>query len=340
MRNENIDVVKGVCIILMVIGHSGCPDMLRSFIYCFHMPCFFLVSGYLFRDEHYTQPKQFIWKRCKSLYWPFVKWSFLFLLFHNIFCSLYFYPSCYGISDFLTKSVKIVTMTGSEQLLGGFWFLKELFYSSIISFGVLFINHRYKLFSSLVPIVICLLLSAWLYSYSPVKIPAIGVRTLLASAYFVSGYTLIKYMGGKVFSQPILLGLSMALIVFLFSLYYSWDMEVTGFRVLIYYVVSLAGISFVFCFVPYIRGVVRRYVVLAGRYSLDILVFHFLLFKLVSACKVACFGMSLNRITEFPVITDHNEVFWIVYAVVGVSVSLFIGEQLDRLDKCVRQRLE
>lgn len=339
MRNEDVDVIKGVCIILMVIGHSGCPDILRSFIYCFHMPCFFLVSGYLFSEKYYLQPKQFVWKRCKSLYWPFVKWSFLFLFFHNILFSVYFYPSCYNLQDILNKSVKIITMTGSEQLLGGFWFLKELFYSSIISFAVLLINHRYSLISNKFLIGVGLLLLAWLYCYSPVKIPAIGVRTFLASAYFVTGYALMKYMGDKAFNQPKIIGFVMALIVLIFSLYCNnWDMEIMGYRVPIYYMVSLAGIFFVFSIVSFIRGAFRRYIVLAGRHSLDILVFHFLLFKLVSACKVAYFGMPLNRIADFPVINDNNNIFWLVYVVVGVSLSLFIGELLDNLNKLVHQK--
>lgn len=340
MRNEKIDAIKGICIILMVIGHSGCPDLLRSFIYCFHMPCFFLVSGYLFRENYYLQPKQFVWKRCKSLYWPFVKWSFLFLFFHNFFYSVFFYSTCYGLQDYLYKSVKILTMTGSEQLLGGFWFLKESFYSSIISFVVLLINYQYRLLSNMAFIVIGLLLFACLYSYSPVKLPAIGVRTLLASAYFVTGYVMMKYVGNKVFNLPKAIGLSMAVFVLLFSLCCnSWDMEIVEYRVPIYYMVSLAGILFVFSIVSCIKGAFRRYVVLAGRHSLDILVFHFLLFKLVSVCIVACFDMPVERIAEFPVIKDCNALTWVVYAVIGVSLSLVIGEMLDQLNKCIHKKL-
>ena len=45
MNNENrldwIDMVKGLGIILMVIGHTGAPDLLVKVIYGFHMPMFF-----------------------------------------------------------------------------------------------------------------------------------------------------------------------------------------------------------------------------------------------------------------------------------------------------------
>ena len=32
-RDLTLDLAKAICIILMVIGHSGCPDYLHRFIY-------------------------------------------------------------------------------------------------------------------------------------------------------------------------------------------------------------------------------------------------------------------------------------------------------------------
>lgn len=44
-RDNSWDALKGIGILLMVIGHSGCPEYLRSFIYLFHMGLFYYVSG-------------------------------------------------------------------------------------------------------------------------------------------------------------------------------------------------------------------------------------------------------------------------------------------------------
>jgi len=50
-RNQNIDAVKGVLILFVVAGHlilGGLEtSFLKYFIYCFHMPIFIFVSGYL-----------------------------------------------------------------------------------------------------------------------------------------------------------------------------------------------------------------------------------------------------------------------------------------------------
>ena len=48
-RNEVFDLVRGIAIILVVIGHSGCPNYLRNLIYLFHMPIFYFISGYFFQ---------------------------------------------------------------------------------------------------------------------------------------------------------------------------------------------------------------------------------------------------------------------------------------------------
>ncbi len=40
-RDKSLDIAKAICIILMVVGHSGCPTYLHDFVYMFHMPCFF-----------------------------------------------------------------------------------------------------------------------------------------------------------------------------------------------------------------------------------------------------------------------------------------------------------
>lgn len=47
-RIDWIDVAKGIGIILMVMGHTSMPDAINRWIYSFHMPLFFLLSGLLF----------------------------------------------------------------------------------------------------------------------------------------------------------------------------------------------------------------------------------------------------------------------------------------------------
>ena len=49
-RDETFDVLKGIAIILMIVGHCGLSPF-RSFIYSFHMPLFFFVAGYFLKKR-------------------------------------------------------------------------------------------------------------------------------------------------------------------------------------------------------------------------------------------------------------------------------------------------
>ena len=45
-RNSDLDILKGIGIVLVILGHQYLP--IGHFIYSFHMPLFFLISGYLY----------------------------------------------------------------------------------------------------------------------------------------------------------------------------------------------------------------------------------------------------------------------------------------------------
>ena len=50
MRIETADRLKALCIALMIVGHCEIPQVLHDFIYLFHIPLFFFVSGFFFKD--------------------------------------------------------------------------------------------------------------------------------------------------------------------------------------------------------------------------------------------------------------------------------------------------
>lgn len=49
-RDHTVDAFKGVLILLVVIGHAT-TGIVHEMIYLFHMPLFFMVSGYLLKEE-------------------------------------------------------------------------------------------------------------------------------------------------------------------------------------------------------------------------------------------------------------------------------------------------
>ena len=116
VRDLTLDIVKAICIMLMVVGHSGCPTYLHDFLYLFHMPCFFFISGWLLSDKYIDDLKTGLLKKVKGSYVPFVKWTLIFLLFHNVFASVHIYADSYSWQTFIERVVRTFTMTGGESL--------------------------------------------------------------------------------------------------------------------------------------------------------------------------------------------------------------------------------
>lgn len=91
-RDVSIDILKGLCIILVVIGHlyENSMDLRQSpaysIIYTFHMPFFMVLSGMVTQYSlrvavTYHNILQYIWKKFRSLMLPCMMWVLAFSYF-------------------------------------------------------------------------------------------------------------------------------------------------------------------------------------------------------------------------------------------------------------------
>ncbi len=134
-RDISIDIAKGICIILMVAGHAMPFDgWIAQMMFIFRMPTFFIASGYLFREKNLDTPGKYVKRKVKGLWWPFVFWSLFFLLLHNIFTYCNLYSQGYNLTETLKLIPRYIVMAGTEQLLGGFWFLSALLFATVAGF--------------------------------------------------------------------------------------------------------------------------------------------------------------------------------------------------------------
>ncbi|HIZ81370.1 MAG TPA: acyltransferase family protein [Candidatus Mediterraneibacter pullistercoris] len=84
-RLEWIDVLKCIGMLLVVVGHasdSGSSDSYRYYIYSFHMPLFFIISGMTFYLQCRKRTFDFmglVKNKAKGLVWPYFTLSFLTL---------------------------------------------------------------------------------------------------------------------------------------------------------------------------------------------------------------------------------------------------------------------
>ena len=116
-RFESLDAMRGIGILLVVVGHSGIPNILQWWIWSFHMPLFFFLSGVLFKRGK-TSDFQFIKRKTRSLLLPYFIYSFLIIFIQRLF------------------DVKIEWIDNDKLLLNGWdglalWFIPVLFLSEV-----------------------------------------------------------------------------------------------------------------------------------------------------------------------------------------------------------------
>lgn len=342
VHSNYIAIAKALGIILMVIGHSGCPQVLIRVIYLFHMPLFFFCSGIFCKEiSNIESSSLFLKKRIVGLYIPFVKWSLLFLFIHNLFMAVGIYNSEYGydggssiysVPEMCYKMIMILlTMHGYEELLGGFWFIRALFISSILiaAFSLLLkniIRYKHELLC-----VMFLVLTMLIRRFMPDSEIWRDISMGCFGAFF--------YMMGNISMRNIRFwqnkyGAIVCCFLLLFSYFYfkSGISMGCGYNKVIPFTVSaISGTMLILN----ISNVVERkcYIIkhvfyYIGNHTLDILALHFLSFRLVSLFFVLLYGINFSHVAEHPVIKDvsiFHAYLWILYCIVGLILPLLIN---------------
>ncbi|MDN7061359.1 hypothetical protein FIV11_06450 [Lactiplantibacillus plantarum] len=125
-RIENIDVLRGVAIVLMVMGHVGFGYVFDKYIHVFHMPIWFFISGYFFKNIRISF-KQFIVKKLRTLIFPYVVWGVIQYLFWLILVSHSDYDAFSA-----WKNLFWINTNELMPIAGALWFLTALFFSEIM----------------------------------------------------------------------------------------------------------------------------------------------------------------------------------------------------------------
>lgn len=124
IRYDWADIAKGIGIFLMVMGHSSLPEPLHNWIYSFHMPFFFILSGFFFKSDKYTFGS-FLQRRIKTILLPYVFFATSDVIIRN-FCNQI------GLIVPPPRSITQIVVLGKD--IGAAWFLLSLFFTEVLFF--------------------------------------------------------------------------------------------------------------------------------------------------------------------------------------------------------------
>ena len=183
-RDHIIDVAKGLGEILVCIGHSKFSLSSEvKFIYQFHMPLFFILSGMNINIEKYSIFK-FIKKKMETILFPYFSIS-LFSIFNSINHN----------KNFNYKKYFLQTLQGKQEG-NSYWFIHCLFISQCIAFVFLkffsYFSKNKKIIKNILVFILLILSNYYGYYFASYKHAYYKLNlTLLIVSYITAGY-LIK----------------------------------------------------------------------------------------------------------------------------------------------------
>lgn len=142
-RIDWVDYAKAIGIVLVYIGHTGIPEEIKNRIYLFHMPLFFLISGFLWNQDKYERLTitEFIKKKLLSYIIPYIKIGIVCLVLWGVLINSFLLTS----NDYWQTLLKyifglFVYSRGTVEFMpqcSPIWFLTCLFCAEIIFYIIM-----------------------------------------------------------------------------------------------------------------------------------------------------------------------------------------------------------
>lgn len=347
-RNVVFDIAKGIGITLVVLGHARIPIL--TFLSLFHVPLFFLISGYFIKSYNYENINNifnFIKRRLKTLWLPFFFFNTIFVLLNNLFIKINFYTTNpefligsignkYGLAEWLSIKAIFIKIcyyfifAYNTQFGGATWFLRVLFWGSIcyivLSYCLKKIIKKDFIFD-LIRVIICFVALFIGFYLSLLDFRFYGIANMCSMLIII----FIGVLYNKI-EKYIKLNFFICLLSFLILIIIlkynpeGYNIAANEYTNPILLVISaISG----FLFVLYISNILSKNSVLSkifsyiGQHTISILCLHLLCFKFVTFIIVFLYNLPNYRLASFPVYNIGN--WWIIYSLVGIVLPIFIS---------------
>ncbi|WP_445491737.1 acyltransferase family protein [Niallia sp. 03133] len=306
-RETWIDVAKGIGIILVIMGHTS-NDIAQHYFFWFHMPLFFILSGYTFKEiSNTTDFLVWLKKFTKRLMIPYFSFGiFLFTL--------------YTFTKIITNEFTLIdTFQDFKDLLYGgqvltgyftvFWFITCLLFTQILFAAILLFFKSHK--SRISIIVLCYVLAHIEASLVPedFAFPLNADVSLLALAYVAIGWYVKQYAKHLFKSYSVALAILGVFTLLLLGEHlnlfeYTLDMKNHGYTNVVLDLLIPVTFSFTLLLICYWLAKIPSVNVFAnlGKVTMPIMYLH----------------MPFNRIVAL----EWDSYHWLLFTLIGLVVPL------------------
>lgn len=330
------NIVKGIGIILVVAGHacnSSVGTPVSNYIYLFHLPLFFFVSGYLYNEEKYgDDPYANIASRLKSSWIKYVLIYWVLILLHDTMLGLQMLEESavlYSKTEMLRQMAYAVLGMGHEMMGGTLWFVPVIVMSSSLLGMIVSVSrilYRYngrKWMKYMFQFLVILLCAGagYILEYLRIDLAAHMQIVLVVMPFLWAGYLLRKrpQIPDRIFNLPV--SVLCAVILLLVSRKYTLDLV---FQIVYPYMHAVAFLGIYICLTAakYIqrRAALKSLFALYGKASFWVMFLHFPVLKLFDWVYAVYLGNG--DLTQYRLLPVSYTQFWPIYLVLGLSIPV------------------
>ncbi len=316
-----LDYGKAIAIYLVVLAHTAIYKPAEAFIYTFHMPFFFFMSGYLFSFEKYPTYMQFAKRRFKQLIIPYI--------ILNLITYLLWFFVLRKVGDDANEAVGVLSPLMAALTVNAkamvhdvpLWFLAALFLVENLYY-LLYKNKRYG-----VIVTATLLLLAYLNTtYNTVRLPFCIDISLVALLFYRLG-SVLREKGDKIF-KPYLFALSALVMVLVFIFNGKVAMHTNTYNNIFLFVAGgVAGCYFMSYICMLLQKVCgdRAFVKYIAKDTLLICAFHLIVFAGLKGVMLYVFKLDPSLLTG---------TVWpnVLFAIVSMAICVLVSIILDKLN--------
>ena len=334
IRDPFVDILKGIGILSVVIGHSGTllPGMVNipvtAFVYLYHLMVFFFTAGMVYNPEKYQDPYFYIGRQLKSSGPLYILYTWGFLLLHNLFAAMHLVDiPAYTRNDLIIYSISTSAFIHTELIAGALWFVPTLLFSKAF-FAVGFQWAQKRKYPRLAHLaVICITGAIGLYtnhygfnlSYH-LQTAVLGVPVIYLGYLFALYRTKIQ-----VFARPIL-AVPCAAFMYWFLKQNVGFIELSQNKIIspyLFYPMTVCGMLFCVCLASAIQKwkYSSNFFSYIGTISFHIMALHFLVFKCFDWICGRLMGLDQAAVMRFPGAFDN---IGAVYTFLGVIVPTLL----------------
>ena len=184
-----VDIARGVAILLVCLGHRNIPLLFSKWIYTFHLPLFFFLSGYTTRFETYQNAKDFVQRKLYGLIIPYYFLGIIWIMIEFCICTFY-------------RRVNFNIIHNLYNLfcgrnIGSSWFIIALLVVEFIAFSINYFSEKWRLVITVVIAIGGFLLNfqlhgQWIWNTNTALIGII----FFEAAQFIQKYDIIEHISG------------------------------------------------------------------------------------------------------------------------------------------------